>query len=63
MKTPYIYIGTKGYWNTPGVAPTSNVAALATFSIASAGLLTAVKADSVATTALGYKRFCNWSTF
>mgnify|MGYP003649890438 CR=1 FL=1 len=55
MKTPYIYIGTKGYWNTPGVAPTSNVAALATFSIASAGLLTAVKADSVATTALGYR--------
>lgn len=55
MKTPYIYIGTKGYWNTPGVAPTSNVAAMATFSIASAGLLTAVKADSVATTALGYR--------
>jgi len=55
MKTPYIYIGTKGYFNTPGVAPTSNVAALATFSIASAGLLTAVKADSVATTALGYR--------
>jgi len=55
MKTPYIYIGTKGYWNTPGVAPTSNVAALATFSIASSGLLTAVKADSVATTALGYR--------
>jgi len=55
MKTPYIYIGTKGYWNTPGVAPTSNVAAMATFAIASAGLLTAVKADSVATTALGYR--------
>ena len=43
MKTPYIYFGTKGYWNTPGVAPTSNVAALATFAIASAGLLTATK--------------------
>jgi len=55
MKTPYIYIGTKGYFNTPGVAPTSNVAAMATFAIASAGLLTAVKADSVATTALGYR--------
>ena len=55
MKTPYIYFGTKGYWNTPGVAPTSNVAAMATFAIASAGLLTAVKADSVATTALGYR--------
>ena len=55
MKTPYIYIGTKGYWNTPGVAPTSNVAALATFAIDTAGLLTAVKADDVATTALGYR--------
>ena len=55
MKTPYIYIGTKGYWNTPGVAPTSNVAAMATFAIASAGLLTAVKSNSVATTALGYR--------
>ena len=55
MKTPYIYIGTKGYFNTPGVAPTSNVAALATFSIASSGLLTAVKANTVATTDLGYR--------
>ena len=55
MKTPYIYIGTKGYFNTPGVAPTSNVAAMATFSIASAGLLTAVKANTVATTDLGYR--------
>ena len=55
MKTPYIYIGTKGYFNTPGVAPTSNVAALATFSISSSGLLTAVKANTVATTDLGYR--------
>ena len=55
MKTPYIYFGTKGYWNTPGVAPTSNVAALATFSIATAGLLTASKATSVDPTTLGYR--------
>ena len=55
MKTPYIYFGTKGYFNTPGVAPTSNVAALATFSIDTAGLLTAVKANTVATTDLGYR--------
>ena len=55
MKTPYIYIGTKGYWNTPGVAPTSNVAALATTAIASAGLLTASKANSVDPTTLGYR--------
>jgi hypothetical protein len=55
MKTPYIYFGTKGYFNTPGVAPTSNVAAMATFSIDTAGLLTAVKANTVATTDLGYR--------
>ena len=55
MKTPYIYIGTKGYWNTPGVAPTSNVAALATFSIATAGLLTATKNNSTDPTTLGYR--------
>jgi hypothetical protein len=55
MKTPYIYIGTKGYWNTPGVAPTSNVAALATFAISSAGLLTATKNNSTDPTTLGYR--------
>ena len=55
MKTPYIYFGTKGYWNTPGVAPTSNVAALDTFAIATAGLLTASKANSVDPTTLGYR--------
>ena len=55
MKTPYIYFGTKGYWNTPGVAPTSNVAALATFSIADAGLLTASKANTVVPATLGYR--------
>ena len=55
MKTPYIYFGTKGYFNTPGVAPTSNVAALATFSIDTSGLLTAVKANTVATNLLGYR--------
>jgi hypothetical protein len=55
MKTPYIYFGTKGYWNTPGVAPTSNVAALATFSIATAGLLTATKNNSTDPTTLGYR--------
>ena len=55
MKTPYIYFGTKGYWNTPGVAPTSNVAALATFSIAGAGLLTASKANTVDPATLGYR--------
>ena len=55
MKTPYIYIGTKGYRNTPGVAPTSNVAALATTAIASAGLLTATKNNSTDPTTLGYR--------
>jgi len=55
MKTPYIYFGTKGYWNTPGVTPTSNVAALATFSIATAGLLTATKNNSTDPTTLGYR--------
>jgi hypothetical protein len=55
MKTPYIYFGTKGYWNTPGVAPTSNVAALATFSIATAGLLTATKNNATDPTTLGYR--------
>ena len=55
MKTPYIYFGTKGYWNTPGVAPTSNVAALATFSIETAGLLTASKANTVDPATLGYR--------
>ncbi len=55
MKTPYIYFGTKGYWNTPGVAPTSNVAALATFSIETAGLLTASKANTVDPTTLGHR--------
>ena len=55
MKTPYIYFGTKGYWNTPGVAPSSNVAALATFSIADAGLLTASKANTVDPATLGYR--------
>ena len=55
MKTPYIYFGTKGYWNTPGVAPTSNVAALATFSIATAGLLTATKDNATDPATLGYR--------
>ena len=55
MKTPYIYFGTKGYWNTPGVAPSTGVADLATFSIATAGLLTASKATSVDPTTLGYR--------
>jgi hypothetical protein len=55
MKTPYIYFGTKGYFNTPGVEPTDNVAILATFSIDTAGLLTAAKANTVATTDLGYR--------
>ena len=55
MKTPYIYFGTKGYWNTPGVAPSTGVADLATFSIATAGLLTASKATSVDPATLGYR--------
>ena len=55
MKTPYIYFGTKGYWNTPGVAPTDNVAALATTAIATAGLLTASKANTVDPATLGYR--------
>ena len=57
MKTPYIYIGSKGYWNTPGVAPTSHVAAAATMSIASAGMLPAedAKDSAVATSAQGYR--------
>ncbi len=55
MKTPYIYFGTKGYWNTPGVSYTSDVAALATFSIATAGLLTATKNNATDPTTLGYR--------
>ena len=55
MKTPYIYIGTKGYWNTPGASYSSDVAALATFGIASAGLLTATKNNSTDPTTLGYR--------
>jgi hypothetical protein len=55
MKTPYIYFGTKGYWNTPGVAPSSNVAALATMSIANSGFLPASKANSVDPATLGYR--------
>ena len=55
MKTPYIYFGTKGYFNTPGVAPTSNVAALATMSISNSGLLPASKANSVDPATLGYR--------
>ena len=55
MKTPYIYFGTKGYWNTPGVVPSSNVAALATFSSDTAGLLTASKANTVVPATLGYR--------
>ena len=57
MKTPYIYIGSKGYWNTIGVAPTSHVAALATMSIATAGMLPAedAKDSGILTTAQGYR--------
>ena len=55
MKTPYIYFGTKGYFNTPGVEPSSNVAALATMSIANSGFLPASKANSVDPTTLGYR--------
>tara|TARA_R110002012_G_C11510042_1_gene598328 strand:+ start:96 stop:932 length:837 start_codon:yes stop_codon:yes gene_type:complete len=55
MKTPYIYFGTKGYFNTPGVAPTSGVADLATMTIANSGLLPASKATSVDPTTLGYR--------
>ena len=55
MKTTYIYFGTKGYFNTPGVAPTSNVAALAAASIATAGLLPASKANTVDPATLGYR--------
>ena len=55
MKTPYIYFGTKGYWNTPGVVPSSNVAALATFNIDGSGLLTASKANTVVPATLGYR--------
>ena len=55
MKTPYIYFGTKGYWNTPGVEPISNVAALATTTIANSGLKTALKANTVDPATLGYR--------
>ena len=55
MKTPYIYFGTKGYWHTPGVVPSSNVAALATFNIDGSGLLTASKANTVVPATLGYR--------
>ena len=55
MKTPYIYFGTKGYFNTPGVAPTTGVADLATMTIANSGLLPASKATSVDPTTLGYR--------
>ena len=56
MKTPYIYFGTKGYFNTAGVAPTTHVAAAATMSIDNAGILPAedAKDSGTATTALGY---------
>tara|TARA_R110002167_G_scaffold130717_1_gene314335 strand:+ start:72 stop:893 length:822 start_codon:yes stop_codon:yes gene_type:complete len=55
MKTTYIYFGQKGYLNTPGVAPTSNVAALATFDLAGSGLLPPTKANTVATSDLAYR--------
>jgi len=55
MKTPYIYFGTKGYFNTPGVAPTTGVADLATMTIANSGLLPASKATSVDPATLGYR--------
>jgi len=57
MKTPYIYFGQKGYFNTAGVAPTSHVAALATMSIANSGMLPKVNAkdSGILTTALGYR--------
>jgi len=55
MKTPYIYFGTKGYFNTPGVAPTSNVAALSAMTIANSGLLPASKANTVDPATLGYR--------
>jgi len=55
MKTPYIYFGTKGYFNTPGVAPTTGEADLATMTIANSGLLPASKATSVDPTTLGYR--------
>ena len=56
MKTPYIYFGTKGYWNTPGNGTySSNVAALATFNLAGSGLLTATKNASTDPATLGYR--------
>jgi len=55
MRTPYIYFGQKGYFNTPGVAPTSGVAAITTTTIANSGLLTDAKANSVDPTTLGYR--------
>ena len=55
MKNTYIYFGTKGYVNTPGVAPSSNVAALATTTIANSGLLTVTKANTVVPNTLPYR--------
>jgi len=57
MKTPYIYFGSKGYFNTPGVAPTDHVAAAATFSIDTAGMLPSenAKDSDILTSALGYR--------
>jgi hypothetical protein len=55
MRTPYIFFGQKGYFNTPGVAPTSGVAAITTTTIANSGLLTDEKANSVDPTTLGYR--------
>ena len=55
MKTTYIYFGTKGYFNTPGVTPSTGVADLATMTIANSGLLPASKATSVDPATLGYR--------
>ena len=55
MRPPYIYFGSKGYFNTPGVAPGSGVAAITTTTIANSGLLPDAKANSVDPTTLGYR--------
>lgn len=55
MKTTYVYFGQKGYFNTPGVAITSNIATLATFAKDTAGLLPPTKANSVSPSTLAYR--------
>tara|TARA_Y100000022_G_C13206159_1_gene355164 strand:- start:107 stop:958 length:852 start_codon:yes stop_codon:yes gene_type:complete len=60
MRTPYIYFGSKGYYNNPGLAPTSGEAVYdgndrETLTIANHGLRPDEKTTSVNPTTLGYR--------